>query len=171
MAKRTATKRKATKRKTAKRAAAKPAADQQLPAIDPFDTVPVLESAPAAGEFSLHDLFQQQTMDMLDRSDLRRGAEAEHPGGDELPVLRRQRALVHDEAEAEEIALPRAADRDHQVAVGIDLAGVARQQHRGRGMLLDQRRPLDPVAGDQRGAPVGRRGAEAAADIHCAACR
>ncbi len=70
MAKRKATKRKATKRKTVKRAAAKPAADQQLPAIDPFDTVPVLESAPAAGEFSLHDLFQQQTMDMLDRSDL-----------------------------------------------------------------------------------------------------
>jgi hypothetical protein len=70
VAKRKATKRKATKRKTVKRAAAKPAADQQWPAVDPFETVPVLESAPAAGEFSLHDLFQQQTMDMLDRSDL-----------------------------------------------------------------------------------------------------
>jgi hypothetical protein len=65
MAKRTATKRKATKR-----TAAKPAAAEQSSAVDPFETVPVLESAPAAGEFSLHDLFQQQTMDMLDRSDL-----------------------------------------------------------------------------------------------------
>jgi hypothetical protein len=65
-------KRKATKRKTTRRKlpAPKPAADEPLPAVDPFDTVPVLESAPAAGEFSLHDLFQQQTMDMLDRSDL-----------------------------------------------------------------------------------------------------
>ena len=66
MAKRTATKRKTTRRK---RPAAKPAAEQ-LPVVDPFETVPVLESTPAAGEFSLHDLFQQQTMDMLDRSDL-----------------------------------------------------------------------------------------------------
>jgi len=63
-------KRTATRRKAAKRTAAKPAAAEQSPVIDPFDTVPVLESAPAAGEFSLHDLFQQQTMDMLDRSDL-----------------------------------------------------------------------------------------------------
>ena len=63
-------KRTTTRRKAAKRTAAKPVADRQLPAVDPFDTVPVLESAPAAGEFSLHDLFQQQTMDMLDRSDL-----------------------------------------------------------------------------------------------------
>ena len=74
MAKRTATKRKTTKRKAAnkaaKRPAAKPVADEQLRAVDPFETVPVLESAPAAGEFSLHDLFQRQTMDMLDRSDL-----------------------------------------------------------------------------------------------------
>ena len=66
-AKRTTTKRKATRRKPP---AAKPAAAEQSPAFDPFETVPVLESAPAAGEFSLHDLFQQQTMDMLDRSDL-----------------------------------------------------------------------------------------------------
>jgi hypothetical protein len=72
VAKRTATKRKATKRKTARRKppAAKPAAAEQSPAADPFEVIPVLESAPAGGEFSLHDLFQQQTMDMLDRSDL-----------------------------------------------------------------------------------------------------
>jgi hypothetical protein len=72
MAKRTAAKRTTSKRKTTrrKRPAAKPAADEQLPVIDPFEAIPVLESAPAAGEFSLHDLFQQQTMDMLDRSDL-----------------------------------------------------------------------------------------------------
>jgi hypothetical protein len=72
VAKRTATKQKATKRKTTRRKppAAKPAAAEPLPVVDPFETVPVLESAPAAGEFSLHDLFQQQTMDMLDRSDL-----------------------------------------------------------------------------------------------------
>ena len=70
MAKRKATKRKTTKRKAAKRPAAKPAAAEPLPAVDPFEAIPVLESAPAAGEFSLHDLFQQQTMDMLDRSDL-----------------------------------------------------------------------------------------------------
>jgi hypothetical protein len=65
VAKRTTTKRKATRRK-----AAKPTAAEPSPAVDPFDAIPVLESAPAAGEFSLHDLFQQQTMDMLDRSDL-----------------------------------------------------------------------------------------------------
>ena len=65
MAKRTAAKKTASRRK-----AAKPAAALPLPAVDPFETVPVLESTPAAGEFSLHDLFQQQTMDMLDRSDL-----------------------------------------------------------------------------------------------------
>jgi hypothetical protein len=70
VAKRAATKRKAVKRKPVKRPAAKPVADAQSASADPFDTVPVLESAPAAGEFSLHDLFQQQTMDMLDRSDL-----------------------------------------------------------------------------------------------------
>jgi len=76
VAKRTATKRTTTKRKAAKRQstrkrkAAKPAPDEQSPAVDPFEAIPVLESAPAAGEFSLHDLFQQQTMDMLDRSDL-----------------------------------------------------------------------------------------------------
>jgi hypothetical protein len=66
VAKRAATKRKVTKRKPA---AARPAAERS-PAADPFETIPVLESTPAAGEFSLHDLFQQQTMEMLDRSDL-----------------------------------------------------------------------------------------------------
>ena len=60
----------ARRTKSAKPPAAKPAADEQSPAVDPFEAIPVLESAPAAGEFSLHDLFQQQTMDMLDRSDL-----------------------------------------------------------------------------------------------------
>jgi hypothetical protein len=77
VAKRTAAKRKVTKRKVGKRkatakrdkrSAAKPA--EPAPATDPFETVPIFESAPAAGEFSLHDLFQRQTMDMLERSDL-----------------------------------------------------------------------------------------------------
>jgi hypothetical protein len=62
--------RKATGRKARKRVVAKPAAAEPTPAIDPFETVPVLESSPAAGEFSLHELFQQQTMAMLERSDL-----------------------------------------------------------------------------------------------------
>ena len=70
MAKRTAAKRKAAKRTAAKRPAANPAAAEPSPGVDPFEAIPVLESTPAAGEFSLHDLFQQQTMDMLDRSDL-----------------------------------------------------------------------------------------------------
>ena len=70
MAKKTAAKRKAPKRKVmARKPSTKPAAER-APVSDPFDTIPVLESAPAAGEFSLHDLFQQQTMAMLDRSDL-----------------------------------------------------------------------------------------------------
>jgi len=46
----------------------------------------------------------------------------------------------------------RAADRNHQIAVGIDVAAVAGHQHRGRRVLLDQRRAADPVAGEQRGA-------------------
>jgi hypothetical protein len=71
VAKKTAAKRKVPKRKAiARKPSAKPAAAERTPAADPFDTIPVLESAPAAGEFSLHDLFQQQTMAMLDRSDL-----------------------------------------------------------------------------------------------------
>jgi hypothetical protein len=81
VAKPTAAKRKVARRKVARRKAAarkitkgkraaKPAAAERTPAIDPFETVPVLESSPAAGEFSLHELFQQQTMAMLERSDL-----------------------------------------------------------------------------------------------------
>jgi hypothetical protein len=67
VAKKAAAKRKTRKRK---RSAAKPAVAERAPAADPFDTIPVLESTPAAGEFSLHELFQQQTMAMLERSDL-----------------------------------------------------------------------------------------------------
>jgi len=36
----------------------------------PFETMPFPDESPAATDFSLHDLFQQQTMAMLDRSDL-----------------------------------------------------------------------------------------------------
>ena len=69
--KRHATARKATKSKVTKgKRAAKPVAAESMPVTDPFETVPVLESMPAAGEFSLHDLFQQQTMALLERSDL-----------------------------------------------------------------------------------------------------
>lgn len=66
MAKRTAAKRKrpGTKRKVAKRAMAEP-----LDAL--FGTVPALDtSLPETGDFALHDLFQQQTMAMLERADL-----------------------------------------------------------------------------------------------------
>ena len=42
-----------------------------MPALELFDSMPPLdENAAASGDFSLHDLFQQQTMAMLDRSDL-----------------------------------------------------------------------------------------------------
>jgi len=63
-AKRSVAKKTAKKRK-------KPTAAKQ-PTLDQlFETaLPPLESAPAIGDASLHDLFQQQTMDMLDRSDL-----------------------------------------------------------------------------------------------------
>ena len=56
MAKRTATKR---KRKAATQRADEPIAD-----------LPLIDDAQAAAGFSLHDLFQQQAMTMLDRSDL-----------------------------------------------------------------------------------------------------
>ena len=60
MAKRTAAKRKAPKRK---RSAAT--------LNDLFEAAPALDDrATAADDASLHDLFQRQTMDMLDRSDL-----------------------------------------------------------------------------------------------------
>jgi hypothetical protein len=62
-------------KKTAKRAKAKrkkrtPAASQ--PTLDQlFETpTPLIDDTSAIGDASLHDLFQQQTMDMLDRSDL-----------------------------------------------------------------------------------------------------
>ena len=68
MAKRTAAKRKAAKHK---RAAAKRAEPSQPPLADMFEAMPVPDdSAAATSDFSLHDLFQQQTMAMLDRSDL-----------------------------------------------------------------------------------------------------
>jgi hypothetical protein len=65
-----------TKRKAAKKAAKKrkkraPVAAKQ-PTLDQlFETaLPPIGTAPATGDASLHDLFQQQTMEMLDRSDL-----------------------------------------------------------------------------------------------------
>jgi hypothetical protein len=50
---------------------APPAAAKQ-PTLDQlFETaLPPVEGAPTIGDASLHDLFQQQTMQMLDRSDL-----------------------------------------------------------------------------------------------------
>lgn len=71
MAKRTVTRRKRprAKRTVAKRKAAKRAAAKPLDAL--FGAVPVLDtSMPETGDFSLHDLFQQQTMTMLERADL-----------------------------------------------------------------------------------------------------
>ena len=69
MAKRIAATRKVAKRK---RPAAKGAEPKRPPSLaDMFEAMPVLdESAAATGDVSLHDLFQQQTMAMLDRSDL-----------------------------------------------------------------------------------------------------
>jgi hypothetical protein len=68
VAKRTAATRKVAKRK---RPAAKRAEPKRPPLADMFEAMPVLdESAAATSDVSLHDLFQQQTMAMLDRSDL-----------------------------------------------------------------------------------------------------
>ena len=68
MAKRTAAKRKAAKHK---RPAARRPAAERAPLADMFEVMPVPDdSAAATSDFSLHDLFQQQTMAMLDRSDL-----------------------------------------------------------------------------------------------------
>src|ERR1051326_7971570 len=53
--------------------------------------------------------------------------------------------------------------RDDQIAEGIDRDAVAGMHHGGRGMLLDQCRACDPVAGLQRRAVVGRRVDEAGA--------
>ena len=69
MAKRTAAKRKVAKRAAPKRK--RPVAKQPVPPLNLFDSMPVIDdSAAATSDFSLHDLFQQQTMALLDRSDL-----------------------------------------------------------------------------------------------------
>jgi hypothetical protein len=53
------------RKKPAPTAAKQPTLDQL------FETaLPPVEGAPAIGDASLHDLFQRQTMEMLDRSDL-----------------------------------------------------------------------------------------------------
>ena len=72
-AKRPAARRTAPKRKPPKRARppAKRPAGQQPSAFDLFEPMPVPDdSAATSGDGSLHDLFQQQTMAMLERSDL-----------------------------------------------------------------------------------------------------
>jgi hypothetical protein len=72
-------KRKVPKGKVAKRTARAPTAPKRgwsvaepVPALDLFDAMPASGStvADAGDDASLHDLFQQQTMAMLDRSDL-----------------------------------------------------------------------------------------------------
>ena len=70
MAKRAAAKKAAKRKAAAKRTQAAPPAKQ--PTLDQlFETaLPPVESATTADDSSLHDLFQQQTMDMLERSDL-----------------------------------------------------------------------------------------------------
>ncbi len=78
MAKRTAAKRMATKRRppTAKRTGAKRSATKRNAAKRPprdalFGAAPALDtSLPETGDFSLHDLFQQQTIAMLERAEL-----------------------------------------------------------------------------------------------------
>jgi hypothetical protein len=77
MAKRASAKRKAAKRKVAKRIARAPTTPKRgwsvaeaVPALDLFDAMPAPSSSGASDDASLHDLFQQQTMAMLDRSDL-----------------------------------------------------------------------------------------------------
>src|SRR5437660_486846 len=40
---------------------------------------------------------------------------------------------------------PASCDRDHEISVDVDLEPVARQQHRRRCVLLDQRGAIDPV--------------------------
>jgi hypothetical protein len=68
VAKRTAAKRKVARRK---RPAAQRSAAERAPLADLFEAMPVSDDGAAAtSDFSLHDLFQQQTMAMLDRSDL-----------------------------------------------------------------------------------------------------
>src|SRR3984893_16471679 len=52
-------------------------------------------------------------------------------------------------------------DRDQQVPIKVDAQRIPRHQHRGGGMLLDQRRPLDLVAGQEIGSTIGRGRAKA----------
>src|SRR5437879_3642883 len=47
------------------------------------------------------------------------------------------------------IASARSRDRDQQISERIDRHYIPRHQHRRGGMLLDQRRPFDLVAGQQ----------------------
>jgi hypothetical protein len=80
LAKRTLTKRKVAKRappKVIKRAARSPAAPKRgwsvaepVPALDLFSVLPTPDSSATSDDTALHDLFQQQTMAMLERSDL-----------------------------------------------------------------------------------------------------
>jgi hypothetical protein len=81
MAKRTSAKPKAARRPARKKAAkrvAKPATApkrgwsvaESVPALDLFDAMPTPSTSGATDDASLHDLFQQQTRAMLDRSDL-----------------------------------------------------------------------------------------------------
>src|SRR5580700_6309866 len=53
-------------------------------------------------------------------------------------------------------------DREQQVSMTVYREHVPRHQDRGRGMLLDQRRPFDLIAGQELGAPIGRSRAKAA---------
>jgi hypothetical protein len=64
-------KQRATKKAATKRAKRTPSPAKQ-PTLDQlFETaLPPVEGTPAIADASLHDLFQQQTMEMLDRSDL-----------------------------------------------------------------------------------------------------
>jgi hypothetical protein len=64
-------KQRAAKKPAKKRRKSTPAAAKQ-PTLDQLfeSALPPVGSAPDIGDASLHDLFQLQTMDMLDRSDL-----------------------------------------------------------------------------------------------------
>jgi hypothetical protein len=60
-----------TAKKAKKKTTKKPKRRKQAAAALPFEATPIPdEFQTTASDFSLHQLFQQQTMDMLDRSDL-----------------------------------------------------------------------------------------------------
>src|SRR6185437_5523387 len=44
---------------------------------------------------------------------------------------------------------------DLEMAIGVDGELIPRRQHGGRGMLLDESRPFDAVAGKERAARIG----------------